>query len=142
MFELHPTLAADSVILGELPLSLVLLARDRQYPWLILVPRVSGMREIYELGEGGSQQLLRESCALAELMQRELKADKLNIAAIGNMVPQLHLHHVARFRGDAAWPKPIWGVHPAQPYSLDELALQVSLWRRRLAGLAGFVAAG
>lgn len=140
MFELHPTLAADSVVLGELPLCLVLLARDSHYPWLILVPRQPGVREIYELGEAGSQQLMRESCALAALMQRELKADKLNIAAIGNMVPPLHLHHVARFRDDPAWPKPIWGQLPARPYALDELALQVSLWRSRLAALDGFVA--
>nr|WP_204796341.1 HIT domain-containing protein [Oceanisphaera litoralis] len=135
---MHPQLAADTIILGELPLSLVLLARDGQYPWLILVPKRAGIREIHWLNEEEQQQLMRESCAVAALMETELAADKINVAALGNMVPQLHLHHVARFTGDAAWPGPIWGKHPAQAYEDPESVADE--WRQRLAALTGFSA--
>ena len=100
-FQLHPTLAADTVCLGDLPLCRVLLARESRYPWLILVPRRAGVREIYEL-EDEAATLLAESCSVARLMQASLMPDKLNIASIGNVVDQLHLHHVARFHEDAA----------------------------------------
>nr|WP_237332965.1 HIT domain-containing protein [Zobellella iuensis] len=137
---MHPQLAADCQVLGELPLSLVLLANDSRYPWLILVPRRAEIRDIHRLSEDDQLQLLRESCALARLMETELAADKMNIAALGNMVPQLHLHHVARFTTDAAWPAPIWGRHPALAYA-DPWA-EAERWRRRLAGLEGFSVAG
>jgi len=119
MFELHPRLQADTQILGDLPLCRVLLAKDSQYPWLILVPRV-------------------ESCAVATLMEHALNPDKINVAALGNLVPQLHLHHVARFSTDAAWPGPIWGAHPAIPYQAQDLRLQADNWRARLAALGEF----
>lgn len=135
-FRLHPQLAADCLVLGELPLCRVLLAKDGRYPWLILVPRRDGIREIHRLSDEDQQQLMRESCALARLMETELAADKLNVAALGNMVPQLHLHHVARFIGDDAWPGPIWGKHPARPYSEPESVARH--WRQRLIGLDGF----
>ncbi len=135
-FRLHPQLAADTVILGDLPLSLVLLARDSHYPWLILVPKRNDIREIHWLSEEEQQQLMRESCAVARLMEAEMAADKINVAALGNMVPQLHLHHVARFTGDAAWPGPIWGKHPAQAY--EDLESIVQEWRQRLAAIKDF----
>ncbi len=135
-FQMNPRLAADTIMLGELPLSLVLLARDNQYPWLILVPKRADIREIHWLNEEEQLQLMRESCALARLMETELVADKINVAALGNMVPQLHLHHVARFTGDAAWPDPIWGKHPAQAYEDPESVADE--WRQRLATLTGF----
>lgn len=138
-FRLHPQLAADCVVLGELPLCLVLLAKDGRYPWLILVPKRADIREIHRLDEAEQRQLMRESCALARLMETELAADKMNIAALGNMVPQLHLHHVARFTTDDAWPGPIWGRHPALPY--PDPGAEAERWRRRLAGLEGFSAA-
>lgn len=137
-FELHPRLAADTIILGDLPLSRVLLAKDSRYPWLILVPKRADIREIHWLNEEEQLQLMRESCAVARLMEAELAADKINVAALGNMVPQLHLHHVARFTQDAAWPDPIWGKHPAQAY--ENAALAAEEWRQRLATLPEFSA--
>lgn len=137
-FVLHPQLAADTLPLGELPLSLVLLVNDSQYPWLILVPKQGNLREMHHLSEAYQQQLMRESCAIASVMEVELAADKINVAALGNMVPQLHLHHVARFTADAAWPAPIWGKHPAIAYS--KLGDEVILWQQRLRKMDGFTA--
>ncbi|MFQ2109416.1 HIT domain-containing protein [Aeromonas rivipollensis] len=138
MFELHPRLQADTQILGDLPLCRVLLAKDSQYPWLILVPRVPRLREIHHLLPEQQQQLMQESCAVATLMEEALGPDKINVAALGNLVPQLHLHHVARFSTDAAWPGPIWGAHPAIPYQAQDLRQQADNWRARLATLGGF----
>lgn len=112
MFELHTRLQADTQLLGDLPLCRVLLAKDSQYPWLILVPRVDNLREIHHLVPAQQQQLMQESCAVATLMEQALSPDKINIGALGNLVPQLHLHHVARFTTDKAWPGPIWGGSP------------------------------
>ena len=138
MFELHPRLQADTQILGDLPLCRVLLAKDSQYPWLILVPRVADLREIHHLAPAQQQQLMQESCAVATLMEEALGPDKINVAALGNLVPQLHLHHVARFSTDAAWPGPIWGAHPAIPYQAQDLRQQADNWLARLATLGGF----
>ncbi|OXY80480.1 HIT domain-containing protein [Oceanimonas doudoroffii] len=136
-FVLHERLAADGMVLGDLPLSRVLLAKDGRYPWLILVPRRADIREIHHLSEDEQQQLMRESCALGRLMETALLPDKLNVAALGNMVPQLHLHHVARFTGDDAWPGPIWGRFEASPY--QNLEAEAASWRERLASLPDFV---
>ena len=114
---LHPRLAADCLRLGAFPLSELLLMNDARYPWYILVPRREGIREIYALAEADQSQLLHESSTLARAMVEALAPHKLNIAAIGNIVPQLHLHHVARFTGDAAWPAPVWGRGEAEPYA-------------------------
>lgn len=138
MFELHPRLQADTQPLGDLPLCRVLLARDSQYPWLILVPRIAQLREIHHLAPEQQQQLMRESCAVAALMEQALSPDKINVAALGNLVPQLHLHHVARFSTDPAWPGPIWGAHPAVAYEAQDLRIAADNWRARLATLSGF----
>ena len=139
-FQLDPTLAADTVWLGDLPLSRVLLAKESRYPWLILVPRRAGVREMYEL-EDEAGVLLSESCSIARLMQVSLMPDKLNIAAIGNVVEQLHLHHVARFQEDAAWPKPIWGLLPPKQHTPEALQVAVTRWQQWLAVLPEFVRA-
>ena len=133
-FELDPQLTADTVVLGKFPLSLVLLSRDANYPWCILVPRRKGIREAHHLSEEDRIQLTNESCHLAEVMADLFVPDKMNVAALGNMVSQLHLHHVARFKDDPAWPKPIWGVVEAKGYSEEELAERVSRLRSALAG--------
>lgn len=138
MFELHPRLVADTQPLGDLPLCRVLLAKDSQYPWLILVPRVANLREIHHLAPEQQQQLMQESCAVATLLEQALNPDKINVAALGNLVPQLHLHHVARFSTDPAWPGPIWGARPAVPYSAQDLQREADNWRDRLASLSGF----
>lgn len=122
MFRLDDRLAADTVVLGRFPLSLLLLMNDARFPWCILVPRREGVTEIHRLGADDRAALLAESCRLAERMQAAFGADKMNVAALGNVVPQLHLHHVARFRGDAAWPHPVWGRGPAVPYAPEALA--------------------
>jgi len=125
---------ADTLLLGEFSLSLVLLNRDANYPWVILVPKRADITEIYQLQDADRQQLLHESCVLAEAMQAVFKPDKLNIATIGNIVPQLHMHHVARTTDDAAWPGPVWGAAPAMGYSNKKLlSVQASL-QAQLAG--------
>lgn len=123
MFALHPRLAADTLPLGDFPLSRCLLMNDMHYPWLILVPRVAELREIFELPVKDQQQLLRESSFVSERLAKHFNADKINIAALGNMVPQLHLHHIVRYQNDAAWPGPVWGKHPAQPYTDENLRM-------------------
>lgn len=138
-FVLHERLAVDCLVLGELPLSSVLLAKDGRYPWLILVPARADIREIHHLGAAEQQQLMRESCALAGLMEECLSPDKLNVAALGNMVPQLHLHHIARFVSDDAWPGPVWGRFDALPY--HNVDGEAARWRERLARLPDFVSA-
>lgn len=115
-FELHPQLAADTVELGRFALSRVLLMNDANYPWCILVPQRANIREIYELTAADQQALLAESSLLGRTLMQLFDGDKLNIAALGNMVPQLHLHHVVRHRSDPAWPGPVWGRVPAVAY--------------------------
>ncbi len=119
MFQLAPELARDCFVVTELPLCRVLLMNDSQYPWLILVPKVEGTREIIDLSEAQQLQLWQESAQVSRILQSLFNADKLNVAALGNMVPQLHIHHIARFKTDVAWPKPVWGQHPAVAYSDD-----------------------
>ena len=116
MFQLDHRLEADTQLLGAFPLSLLLLSKDANYPWCILVPQREGMREIYQLNEADRRQLLDESCLVAETLSDLFGADKINVATIGNMVPQLHMHHVVRFESDAAWPGPVWGAVAAATY--------------------------
>lgn len=124
-FELDSRLANDCIVLGDLPLSRILLMNDAQYPWFILVPRRSGATEIYHLSTEDQQQLMRESAELAEIMADCFSARKMNVASLGNMVPQLHVHHIARKESDPAWPGPVWGAVPAVPYT-DEQISEVS----------------
>lgn len=128
-FELHPQLAADTVVVGDLPLCRLLLMKDRQYPWTILVPRRAALREIYEMHESDQQRFWRESALLGRTLMSAFNGDKLNIGALGNMVPQLHIHHIVRFKADPAWPAPVWGRHPAQPYEHADLAERLTLLR-------------
>ncbi len=120
-FLLHPQLETDTHIVGYFPLSLVLLCKDANYPWCILVPRHVDIREIHHLNPADRQVLLAESCVLAESMEGLFKPIKMNVAALGNMVPQLHIHHIARFENDAAWPAPIWGKEAAKEYDSEVL---------------------
>jgi diadenosine tetraphosphate (Ap4A) HIT family hydrolase len=135
MFELHLRLQSDTALIGQLPLCSALLSRDANYPWVILVPRRAGITEIYQLNPEDRQQLLLESCVLAEAMEAIFRGDKLNIAAIGNLVPQLHLHHVVRYKSDAAWPGPVWGAVEAVAYSDALLQQRLTELRRGLAEL-------
>ena len=117
MNDIHPQLVNDCVLLGRFPLCHLLLCNDSHYPWFILVPARLHIREIYQLEAIDRQQLLDESCQLSEFLMDTYVGDKLNVAALGNQVPQLHLHHIVRYASDAAWPGPIWGKHAATVYS-------------------------
>lgn len=119
MFELHSQLQKDCTVIGALPLSLLLLMNDAHYPWCVLVPQRDAKREWYELSTTDQQQLLTEVNALAQYLQANTGAKKMNIGALGNMVPQLHVHVIARFEHDAAWPAPVWGKAPAKPYDVN-----------------------
>ena len=128
-FKLAPRLAADTFLVGEAPLSQVLLMNDARYPWLILVPRRADVTEPFELSEADQAQLLQESMRLGEAMKAHFAADKINIAALGNQVAQLHVHHIARFHTDDAWPGPVWGVGSSVPYQEAALdTLMDDLW--------------
>lgn len=141
-FALHPQLAADCHRLGRFELCLLLLMNDARYPWFILVPQRPAVREIFELAEADQALLLGESTALSRALMQAFKGDKLNLAALGNMVPQLHLHHIVRYQGDAAWPAPVWGKHPPQPYSPASLRARLEALQACLpAGLAADYAA-
>jgi diadenosine tetraphosphate (Ap4A) HIT family hydrolase len=115
-WSLHPQLAQDTVSVGDLPLARTLLTNDANYPWLILVPRLPGLVELIDLEENAQVQLLGEIAATARALKSITQCDKLNIAALGNQVPQLHVHVIARRHSDPAWPKPVWGVKPSVPY--------------------------
>lgn len=134
LFNLHPRLAEDAVVIGRFDLSLLLLSKDANYPWCILVPQREDIFEIYQLDETDQLQLVRESSRLAEVMMSLFDAHKMNIAALGNVVRQLHLHHIARFADDAAWPQPIWGKLPARDYSPEHWAERVRRLQNALVG--------
>lgn len=134
-FTLHPQLAMDTTIVGDWPLCRVLLMNDANYPWLILVPRRNDVREIYQLDEADQLQLMRESSALGSVLMREFAGEKLNIGALGNMVSQLHLHHIVRYSWDLAWPKPVWGQQPAKLYGDVALAERLLQLRESLKNL-------
>lgn len=131
MFELDARLQADTWVLGDLSLCRLLLSRDANYPWLILVPRRQGISEIHELCAEDQAQLALETAQLAQRLKGLLGADKMNVAALGNVVAQLHVHVIARYATDAAWPAPVWGKVPARPY--DEAAL--AALKARLMGM-------
>jgi len=102
--------------MGRLALCRLLLMDDSQYPWFILVPERHDISEIHQLGEADRARLWEESALLSRALVKGFAPDKLNIAALGNVVPQLHVHHIARYRHDPAWPAPVWGKHPPKPY--------------------------
>ncbi|MBN8446234.1 MAG: HIT domain-containing protein [Gammaproteobacteria bacterium] len=127
-FELHAQLAKDSIWLADWPLCQLRLINDSNYPWFILVPRRANIRDVIDLSDEEQAQLWQESAKLSRLLRQKFSPEKLNLAALGNMVPQLHLHHVARFSSDAAWPSPIWGKVAAIPYTEQQLVVLLNEW--------------
>lgn len=119
-FTLDRRLQADCHLVGDWPLCSLLLMDDARWPWFILVPRRVGLRELCDMDGGDRAQLWRESTLLAIAMRCEFAPHKLNVAALGNVVEQLHLHHVARWPGDPAWPAPVWGFGNRVPYTEAE----------------------
>ena len=136
-FTLHRQLEADTAFITDLPLSRALLINDSHYPWIVLVPRRANATEIYKLNHSDQTQLLSESAQICRVMEALFSPDKMNIAAIGNMVPQLHLHHVARFTTDIAWPAPVWGFAPSAAYDAKILESTVKRIREGLESADG-----
>ena len=119
-FQLHPQLAKDCFVIRDLQLCRVLLMNDKNYPWCILVPMRDAKKDIYELTEAEQIQLLKESSQLSKVMMQIFTGEKMNVAALGNVVPQLHVHHIVRKEGDPCWPKPVWGQVPKVLYGAEE----------------------
>jgi diadenosine tetraphosphate (Ap4A) HIT family hydrolase len=132
-FVLHPQLAEDTVPLAHWPLSELRLMDDANHPWLVLVPRVAGAVELIDLSDADQARLTGEIARACRALRAAFAPDKLNVAALGNLVPQLHVHVIARFHDDIAWPRPVWGNADARPYPPDALARQVERLRAALA---------
>lgn len=132
-WQLHPQLARDTHPIARLGLSDLQLMDDSHHPWLILVPRVENAVEWVDLDETQQAELTREIDKACRLLQAVFEPHKLNVATLGNMVPQLHVHVIARFTHDIAWPRPVWGVAPAQPYASEERVLRIDCLRAALA---------
>ncbi|WP_020592131.1 HIT domain-containing protein [Kiloniella laminariae] len=116
-FDLHPRLKADTLLVTDLQHCRVLLMNDSRYPWLILVPRSNGLRELHDLGATELAAVMEEVRKVSEVLVQDFSAFKINVAALGNMVPQLHIHVIARSQSDPAWPGPVWGVGAPLAYS-------------------------
>ena len=117
MITLNPQLEKGSIPLGEFQLCSLLLINDSHYPWFILLPNRENLSEIFQLSAADQQQLMLESSFFSRVLMQVFSADKINVAALGNVVPQLHIHHIARYKNDACWPDPVWGAVPAVPYN-------------------------
>ncbi|ABD90371.1 HIT domain-containing protein [Rhodopseudomonas palustris] len=131
-WTLHAQLQKDTIDIGDLPLCRVLVIKDAHYPWLLLVPRRAGVGEIIDLGEVEQAQLMTEISRVGRALKDVTKCDKLNIAALGNLVPQLHVHVIARRSGDVAWPRPVWGVVPPLAHDPEEVQSFIAELRRRI----------
>jgi diadenosine tetraphosphate (Ap4A) HIT family hydrolase len=132
-FLLDPRLAADTHPIGELSLSSLLLMDDARFPWLILVPRIAGARELLDLDEADRHSLMGELTHVGRVLEAQLAPDKLNIAALGNVVPQLHVHLIVRYTNDAAWPQPVWGQGERIRYEDDARTQRIARLRQALA---------
>ena len=130
-FELHHRLAADSVLITDWPLCRVLLMNESAFPWLVLVPRRDGLRDYHDLSDEDLPLASGEIVRASRPLESTFAPDKINVAALGNQVFQLHIHVIARFTSDAAWPKPVWGVTPHDPYSAQALEERLEIWRRK-----------
>jgi diadenosine tetraphosphate (Ap4A) HIT family hydrolase len=139
MFTLDARLQQDTLLIGDFALCRLLLMNDAQFPWFILVPRREDMSEVFQLDIADQQLLWQETSELAETLKDTFAADKMNVANLGNMVSQLHMHVIVRRRDDAVWPAPVWGKLPAQPYSAEQLAAVMAKLRMALADDFSFV---
>lgn len=133
MFVLDSRLQQDTWLMGDFPLCRLLLSNDSNYPWFVLVPRREGISELFQLDDADQSLMWAETTALAQALKEVFDADKMNIATLGNVVSQLHMHVIVRYQTDGAWPGPVWGKHPAIPYTDD----QVAVIRSRLKSILG-----
>ncbi len=132
MFTLHPRLEADTNLIKDLPISRALMMNDARYPWMILVPRQPDLKELHQLSEEDGLQLWREIKTMSSIMEDIFPCDKVNVGALGNLVPQLHIHIIARQVEDAAWPSPVWGVGSAETLTEEALFQRISLLKKSL----------
>ena len=133
-FELHPDLARDGHFVIDLALCRLLMIDDANYPWFVLVPRRPGLRELHELSDADAAMFWAESRSVGRTLLDRFEGDKLNVAALGNVTPQLHVHHIVRYRDDAAWPRPVWGTVPTIGYSpevADRRIAEVRTWLKQ-----------
>lgn len=137
-FQLHPRLKQDCIVLGNLPLCQVLMIKEDIGPWLILVPRIADLKEIHHMTDEQQVQFIKESSAVAQLLEDNFTPDKINIGALGNLVPQLHIHHIARFTTDCAWPGPVWGNTNGVIKEQSDLLYLIEKLREKLSTLLGF----
>ena len=133
-WHLHPQLADDTQPVASWPLCELRLMDDANHPWLILVPRVVEAVELIDLSNAQQAELMREIGVASRMLQAVFKPHKLNVAALGNLVSQLHVHVIARFQDDIAWPRPVWGTAAAKPYSEEALVRRIESLREALAG--------
>jgi diadenosine tetraphosphate (Ap4A) HIT family hydrolase len=133
-WRLHAQLEADTHFVASLGLSELLLMDDAQYPWLILVPRIAGATELVDLDEQQQAMLMQEITMASQALRSLFAPHKLNVAALGNVVSQLHVHVIGRFRDDAAWARPVWGAAPAQPYCREACEQRLRALRSMLSG--------
>ncbi|HEU4812649.1 MAG TPA: HIT family protein [Xanthomonadaceae bacterium] len=133
-WRLDARLADDTHPVAQLPLCELRLMDDSHHPWLILVPRVAGATELIDLTDDQQQALMREVSQVSRLLREHFSPDKLNVAALGNVVPQLHVHVIARHTGDIAWPKPVWGQVAPRSYTPEALVERIATLREGLAG--------
>jgi len=131
-FKLHPDLTRDGIHMGDFSLCRVLLINDSHYPWFVLVPQIDGLKDTTDLNPDDYAQMWNESRKFGIGIMDVFEGEKLNVAALGNMTPQLHIHHIVRYANDPAWPSPIWGKHPLKPY----VEMDVDLIRTKLATLS------
>lgn len=131
-WTLHPQLRIDTIHVGDLPLSQVLIIKDSNYPWLLLVPRRDNVSDIIDLNDVEQAQLITEINRVSVAVKAITKPDKLNIAALGNLVPQLHIHIIGRRKSDAAWPRPVWGAVDPVGYDPVEMSAFKTALRQRI----------
>jgi diadenosine tetraphosphate (Ap4A) HIT family hydrolase len=131
-WSLHSQLKKDTIDIGDLPLCKVLVIKDAHYPWLLLVPRREGAVEIIDLDEVAQAQLMTEISRVSRALKEITQCDKLNVAALGNLVPQLHVHVIARRTSDVAWPRPVWGVMPPLAHDAEEVQNFINALRRKI----------
>jgi len=131
-YELHPQLAADTHPVATFALCDLRLMDDANYPWLVLVPRVAAARELVDLDQAQRHALTDEIDRAGHALRDAFRPHKLNVAALGNLVPQLHVHVIARFEHDPAWPSPVWGRVAARPYTPEALVERIALLQATL----------
>ena len=135
MYQLHARLAEDTLAIGQFELCDVRLMNDARYPWAILIPRKEGVMESYQLAQADQQLLMLESAFVAKQLADLVNADKMNVAALGNVVSQLHVHHIARYKTDECWPAPVWGKGDTIPYQEGEAQAVVQQLTQTFAAL-------